>query len=102
MHKDTEHHGKVPKRYEAMKTFRDRLDDLAYALRLAKRSLRIIRQNLAWAAGYNALAMPAAALGWVQPWMAAIGMSASSLVVVLNALRLSKKTGTRDEGRGAR
>ena len=59
--------------------------------RLALRTLAIIRQNLMWAIGYNILAVPAAAMGYIQPWLAAIGMSASSLVVVLNALRLSKK-----------
>jgi Cu2+-exporting ATPase len=58
---------------------------------LAVRTLSIIRQNLMWAIGYNILAVPAAAMGFVQPWLAAIGMSASSLVVVLNALRLSKQ-----------
>jgi Cu2+-exporting ATPase len=49
---------------------------------------RIIRQNLVWAVFYNATAVPLAALGWLQPWMAAIGMSVSSLLVVLNAMRL--------------
>ena len=58
---------------------------------LSVRTLAIIRQNLMWAIGYNLLAVPAAAMGYIQPWLAAIGMSASSLVVVLNALRLSKK-----------
>lgn len=56
---------------------------------LARRTLAIIRQNLGWAILYNAVALPLAAAGWVAPWMAAIGMSASSLVVVLNALRLT-------------
>ncbi|UCB55992.1 MAG: cadmium-translocating P-type ATPase, partial [Thiotrichales bacterium] len=60
---------------------------------LSVRTLAIIRQNLTWAIGYNILAIPAAAMGYVQPWLAAIGMSASSLVVVLNALRLSKQRG---------
>lgn len=50
---------------------------------------RVIRQNLLWALGYNVLAMPLAALGLVAPWMAASGMSASSLLVTLNALRLT-------------
>jgi Cu2+-exporting ATPase len=49
-----------------------------------------VRQNLAWAAGYNLVALPLAATGFIAPWMAAIGMSASSLLVVLNALRLSR------------
>jgi Cu2+-exporting ATPase len=49
---------------------------------------RIIKQNLLWAAGYNLLAVPAAAMGFVPPWAAAIGMSVSSLLVVSNAMRL--------------
>ncbi|MBT8127693.1 MAG: cadmium-translocating P-type ATPase [Gammaproteobacteria bacterium] len=61
--------------------------------RLSVRTLSVIRQNLMWAIGYNILAVPAAAMGYIQPWLAAIGMSASSLVVVLNALRLSKPRG---------
>ncbi|AOS97347.1 putative copper-importing P-type ATPase A [Microbulbifer aggregans] len=62
------------------------------ALELAARSRRIIRQNLTWALGYNALALPLAVCGLVPPWVAALGMSASSLIVVLNALRLSRWT----------
>lgn len=54
----------------------------------AKRMQRIIHQNFMWAIGYNLVAIPFAASGVLAPWMAAIGMSASSLVVVLNALRL--------------
>ena len=49
--------------------------------------LAIMRQNLTWAVIYNLAAVPLAASGWLQPWMAAIGMSLSSLLVVLNALR---------------
>ena len=52
--------------------------------------LRVVRQNLAWAIVYNAVALPLAAAGFVPPWAAAIGMSASSLIVVLNALRLNR------------
>jgi Cu2+-exporting ATPase len=55
---------------------------------LAEKTRRIIYQNLAWAASYNFLAVPAAALGMIAPWGAAIGMSLSSLLVVVNALRL--------------
>jgi Cu2+-exporting ATPase len=57
---------------------------------LAGRIRRIIRQNLAWAASYNFLAVPVAALGLIAPWGAAIGMSLSSLLVVANALRLRR------------
>jgi Cu2+-exporting ATPase len=49
--------------------------------------MRVIRQNLAWAIAYNAIALPAAALGWVGPWEAAVGMAASSFIVVANAMR---------------
>jgi Cu2+-exporting ATPase len=69
---------------------RGRLADLTDGIGHARRTLRIIRQNLAWAAGYNILALPLAATGMVPPWMAAIGMSASSLLVVGNALRLGR------------
>ncbi|MDN5780930.1 MAG: HAD-IC family P-type ATPase, partial [Luteimonas sp.] len=58
---------------------------------LARRTRRIIRQNLAWALGYNVLALPLAAAGLVTPWLAALGMAASSLTVTLNALRLAPR-----------
>lgn len=60
------------------------------AVALARGTQRIIRQNLAWAAGYNLLALPLAAAGLVTPWLAALGMALSSLAVTLNALRLSR------------
>ncbi len=66
-----------------------RLDDLRAAFATAARTLAVIRQNLFWALAYNLTAVPLAALGMVTPWMAGIGMSASSLVVILNSLRLS-------------
>jgi len=68
----------------------DSLAPLAAGVAQSRRTLRIIRQNLAWAAAYNTVALPLAATGFIAPWMAAIGMSASSLLVVLNALRLSR------------
>lgn len=63
---------------------------LADGVRLARKAQGVIRQNLAWSVLYNALALPAAAMGYVTPWMAGIGMSLSSLLVVLNATRLSR------------
>ena len=57
---------------------------------LAERSRRIIAQNLVWAIAYNVIAVPAAALGYVPPWLAAIGMSTSSIFVVTNAMRLRR------------
>jgi Cu2+-exporting ATPase len=68
-----------------------RLLDIPAGLRLARRTFVVIRQNLAWALLYNGLALPLAAMGFVAPWMAALGMSASSLVVVVNALRLGRR-----------
>ncbi len=64
--------------------------DLAAGIAHARRTLAIIHQNLAWAAAYNVIALPLAAAGFVAPWMAALGMSASSLVVVGNAMRLGR------------
>ena len=52
--------------------------------------MSVIRQNLAWATLYNAIAIPAAALGYLNPWVSGIGMSLSSAVVVINALRLRR------------
>ncbi|MHB8916370.1 MAG: heavy metal translocating P-type ATPase, partial [Thiobacillus sp.] len=66
-----------------------RLATLPDGVALARKTQQIIRQNLGWALGYNLIAIPAAALGYVTPWLAGIGMSGSSLLVVLNALRLS-------------
>ena len=66
----------------------DRLTGMVEGLNMAKRMLWVIRQNLFWALTYNLLALPAAAAGYIAPWMAALGMSASSLIVVGNALRL--------------
>ena len=60
------------------------------AVALARRTRRIIRQNLAWAIAYNVLALPLAAAGLVTPWIAALGMAVSSLTVTLNALRLAR------------
>jgi Cu2+-exporting ATPase len=61
---------------------------LLEAIRVARFTVRVVRQNLGWALGYNLLAIPLAATGQIAPWMAALGMSASSLIVTFNALRL--------------
>lgn len=66
------------------------LTPLLRVLTIVQKSYRIIRQNLAWALWYNVLALPAAAAGLIPPWASAIGMSASSLIVVLNALRINR------------
>ena len=63
---------------------------LLAALDIARRARRIVKQNLAWALGYNLVALPLAAAGAVPPWAAAIGMSLSSLAVAANALRLGR------------
>jgi P-type Cu2+ transporter len=60
------------------------------SVRLASDTMRIVRQNLWWALLYNAACVPLAVLGWLPAWLAGLGMATSSLVVVLNALRLSK------------
>ena len=69
----------------------ENLARLAEAVELARQTRRIVRQNLAWAFAYNLSAIPLAMLGWITPWMAGIGMSASSLLVVANALRLQNR-----------
>ncbi|MCS6190572.1 heavy metal translocating P-type ATPase [Shewanella baltica] len=66
----------------------DHLSRFTQAVSVAKLTTQIIRQNLAWALGYNALILPLAVTGHVAPYIAAIGMSASSLIVVGNSLRL--------------
>ncbi len=66
----------------------EELASVGRALALARRTLRIVRQNLVWAVVYNAACVPLAVVGWLPAWLAGLGMAASSLLVVLNALRL--------------
>lgn len=66
----------------------ENLQDVRHALETGSMAMLIMRQNFVWAIVYNLCALPFAAAGLIPPWLAAIGMSASSLVVVLNALRL--------------
>jgi P-type Cu+ transporter len=62
----------------------------ADAIRLARATSAVIRANLVWACAYNVIALPAAALGYLNPLFAGIAMSASSLIVVTNSLRLRR------------
>jgi Cu2+-exporting ATPase len=75
----------------AMILLGDSLRPVANGIVIARRTSRVIRQNLGWALLYNILALPLAAGGWLHPWMAALGMSLSSLIVVLNAMQLNRR-----------
>jgi Cu2+-exporting ATPase len=63
---------------------------LPRAVMQARRCVRVVRQNLAWAAAYNLACIPLAMLGWLPPWAAGLGMAASSLAVIANAQRLAR------------
>jgi len=67
-----------------------RLSRIVEAVEISRATRRVMRQNMIWSVCYNFTAMPIAAMGFVPPWLAAMGMSASSLVVVGNALRLNR------------
>lgn len=67
-----------------------RLIAISEAVSIGRRALRVVRQNLGWAFAYNAISIPMATLGWLSPLAAGIGMSVSSLLVALNAWRLSR------------
>ena len=66
------------------------LGDLVRARATARKALAIVHQNMWWAAGYNAICIPLALVGWLPPWAAGLGMASSSLVVVLNSLRAAR------------
>ncbi len=68
----------------------DDLSRLLTARTLALRTRRIIQENFAWSIGYNLLVLPLAASGWLPPYLAAAGMSLSSLIVVTNSMRLNR------------
>jgi Cu2+-exporting ATPase len=70
---------------------RGRLDGLLQARQVARQLARVVAQGRRWSLLYNLLAVPFAAAGLVPPWLAAIGMSASSLAVVLNGLRVGRE-----------
>jgi Cu2+-exporting ATPase len=66
------------------------LDVLVQTLLRSRQTLRVVKQNLIWAAVYNAACIPLALMGYLPAWAAGLGMALSSLLVVLNALRLSQ------------
>ena len=63
--------------------------DVVHTLQHARFTMRIVRQNLIWAAVYNAVAVPLALVGWMPPWLAGLGMAGSSFLVIANAMRLA-------------
>jgi Cu2+-exporting ATPase len=67
-----------------------RLHPVAVALQTARRAKAVMRQNLALSIGYNIIMVPLAVAGWVTPWLAAVAMSSSSLLVMANSLRLHR------------
>jgi Cu2+-exporting ATPase len=68
-----------------------RVDVIVEARDIARRMQTTLRQNLNWAFGYNLSIVPLAAMGWIPPWLAALGMSLSSIVVILNSLRIGRE-----------
>ena len=70
-----------------------RLMDVVDTLQQARDTMRIVRQNLIWAAVYNAISIPLAMVGWMPPWLAGLGMAGSSFLVIANAARLARQPG---------
>jgi Cu2+-exporting ATPase len=68
----------------------NRLADVPFAIAAARRMARVVKQNISWAVGYNVICVPLAMFGLLPPWLAGLGMAGSSLLVVLNALRLAR------------
>ena len=68
----------------------ERLMAIADTRARSRETMRIVRQNLAWAGAYNVVGVPLAMIGWMPPWAAGLGMAASSLLVVANAMRLAR------------
>ncbi len=68
----------------------NRLADVADARRIARRAMSVMRQNMAWAVGYNLSCIPLALAGWLPPWAAGLGMALSSVLVILNSLRAGR------------
>ena len=72
----------------------ENLDHLQLGFLVARRLLYVPRQDLLWSFAYNLVALPLAMTGFITPWMAGVGMSGSSLLVVANSLRLQKIAGS--------
>ncbi|MFP5466345.1 MAG: heavy metal translocating P-type ATPase [Gammaproteobacteria bacterium] len=70
-----------------------RLMDMVDTLEQSRATMRIVRQNLVWAALYNAVSIPMAMVGWMPPWLAGLGMAGSSFLVIANAARLARQHG---------
>jgi Cu2+-exporting ATPase len=81
-----------------MVLLKDSLSEIPVLLETSKTVMRLVRQNIGWALAYNALALPVAALGLIGPLEAALGMGASSIAVLLNALRPLEPTSRRLTG----
>ncbi|WP_296508509.1 cation-translocating P-type ATPase [Rhodoferax sp.] len=77
----------------------DQLEGVLKALVLARKTMRVVRQNLWWALAYNLACIPLAIAGYLPAWLAGLGMACSSLLVVLNALRLAGEGSLRSTGR---
>lgn len=71
-----------------------RLMDVVHALTQSRATMRVVHQNLIWAAAYNAVSVPLALLGYMPPWAAGLGMATSSFWVIGNALRLNRAAAT--------
>jgi Cu2+-exporting ATPase len=67
-----------------------RLADLVWMRDLSRRTMRVVRQNIGWAVGYNLACIPLALGGFLPPWAAGLGMASSSLLVIANAVRLAR------------
>ncbi len=69
----------------------NKMSSIETLIKVAHKTRRIVFQNYLWAFGYNAIVLPLAVAGYITPYMAVIGMSASSILVITNSLRLLKK-----------
>jgi Cu2+-exporting ATPase len=66
------------------------ISQIPQLIKHAKKTMLVIQQNIAWAVVYNLVCIPLAFVGVLSPWLAGLGMAASSIIVILNALRLTK------------